>query len=211
MTMIKKNLKTVIICSVITLLPILAGLILWDRLPDKIAVHFNAAGVADSWADKAFAVFVLPAFMFAMFWICLLATSADPKSRNIDKKAFTVVLWIIPVISILVSAIIYSIALEIAIDIALIMPLCIGAMFVFIGNYMPKCRQNYSLGIKLPWTLNDEDNWRSTHRLAGILWVMGGIVIMALSPLKSVVLFFVLTGLLVIIPVAYSFLYYKKH
>ena len=75
---------------------------------------------------------------------------------------------------------------------------------------MPKCKQNYTMGIKLPWTLADEEVWNKTHRLAGFLWTMGGIIIVATAFLNSIVLFFSVTALLVIIPTVYAFVIYKN-
>ena len=54
----------------------------------------------------------------------------------------------------------------------------LGVLFIFAGNYLPKSRQNYTVGIRIPWTLDNEENWNKTHRLAGYLWVAGGIVML---------------------------------
>ena len=91
------------------------------------------------------------------------------------------------------------------------MPLFMGALFVIIGNYMPKCKQSYTIGIKIPWTLNDEENWNKTHRMAGFLWVIGGVVIMATAFLGTFQLLFVVLIPMVIIPFVYSYLLYKKN
>ncbi len=208
--MIKKNLKMLIITSVVILLPIIAGLILWNKLPEEVPIHFNAQGVADGWGGKGMAVFAMPVFMLAIHWLCAFITSIDPKSRNITSKNMTLVLWITPVLSIFVSGIIYSFALGYEININTIFPLFFGLLFIVIGNYMPKCKQNYSIGIKIPWTLNSEENWNYTHRLAGKTWVVGGILIIALSFLKTVWIFMAITIIMVIIPVIGSYLFNKK-
>ena len=80
--MIKKNLKVLIITSIIILLPILAGVVLWDQLPDPMPTHWNAAGEIDGWSSKPFAVFVLPLILLAIQWLCMLGTAADPKKKN---------------------------------------------------------------------------------------------------------------------------------
>lgn len=209
--MIKKNLKTLILTSVITLLPILAGLILWDKLPDEMATHFNAQGVADGFSSKAFSVFALPLFLLAVHWLCTVITSADPKKQNISGKSLKLVLWICPAISILISGIIYASALEVEMNISVIMSVFFGILFVAIGNYLPKCKQNYTMGIKISWTLNSEDNWNYTHRLAGKVWVIGGIIIFLTAFLKQYWIFPAITVIMVIIPVVCSYIYHKKH
>jgi len=209
--MIKQFKKTLIVTSIITLLPILAGLILWERLPETIATHFGADNQANGWSSKWFAVFGLPLILLAAEWFCMLVTSIDPKRKNINRKALGVALWIMPIVSLISSLVIYAYALEIPIDIGMIMFILLGVTFVLLGNYMPKTQQNYSLGIKLPWTLNDEDNWRATHRLAGFLWTLGGIIILISAIFKPIWLLLSVAVLMILLPTLYSYLYYKKN
>ena len=93
--MIKKNLKVLIITSVIILLPMLAGLVLWNKLPEQVPFHWNAAGEIDGWASKGVAVFVPSASMLALQWLCMLVTSADPKKQNHPEKVLFLVFWLI--------------------------------------------------------------------------------------------------------------------
>ena len=209
--MIKKNLPKLIITSLITLIPIIIGLILWDKLPDQVPVHWNINGDVDGFATKAQAVFVMPLVLVAFHWICVLGTLLDPKKQNINDKMFTLVLWIIPVISLLCNSLVYATATGHTVNVEIIMPLFMGALFVVIGNYMPKCKQSYTLGIKLPWTLNDEENWNKTHRMAGFLWVIGGVVIMATAFLGAFWILFVVLIPMVIVPFVYSYSLYKKN
>lgn len=208
--MIKKNLPKLIITSLVTLIPMIIGLILWDKLPDQVPVHWDINGTVDDYATKAQAVFLMPLVLVAFQWICVLGTSLDPKKQNINDKIFTLVLWIIPVISLLCNSMVYATALGHKVNVEVIMPLFIGMIFVIIGNYFPKCKQSYTVGIKLPWTLNDEENWNKTHRMAGFLWVIGGVIIMATAFLGTFRLFFVVLIPMVVIPLVYSYTLYKK-
>lgn len=209
--MIKKNLPKLIITSLVILIPILIGLILWDKLPDQVPIHWDINGAVDGYANKMQVVFAMPLVLVAFQWICVLGTSLDPKKQNVNDKMFTLVLWIIPVISLLCNSMVYVTALGHKISVEIIMPLFMGALFVVIGNYLPKCKQSYTVGIKLPWTLDDEENWNKTHRLAGFLWVISGIVIMATAFLGVFWIFFVLLIPMVIIPFVYSYILYKKN
>ena len=208
--MIKKNLPKLIITSIITLIPIIIGIILWDKMPEQVPVHWNINGEVDGFATKTQAVFIMPLVLVAVHWICVLGTNLDPKKQNISDKVFTLVLWIIPVLSLLCNSFVYATALGHNVNVEVIMPLFMGALFVIIGNYLPKCKQSYTMGIKLPWTLDDEENWNKTHRLAGFLWVVGGVVIMATAFLGVSWLLFVLLIPMVIVPTVYSYLLYKK-
>ncbi len=209
--MIKKNLPKLLITSLITLIPIVIGLILWDKLPDQVPVHWNINGEVDEYVTKTQAVFVMPLVLVALQWLCAFGTSLDPKKQNISDKTFTLVLWIVPVLSLVCNSMVYATALGHKVNVEVITPLFMGALFVVIGNYLPKCKQSYTVGIKIPWTLNDEENWNKTHRLAGFLWVIGGIVIMATAFLRVFWLFFVVLIPMVIVPFVYSYSLYKKN
>ena len=91
------------------------------------------------------------------------------------------------------------------------MPLLMGALFMIIGNWLPKCEQTYTMGIKLPWTFASEANWNATHRFGGKVWFFGGIITMLSAFWGSFWLLMVILALMVILPTVYSYLYYRKH
>ena len=208
--MIKKNLKTLIVTSILIVLPVLAGIILWDRLPEQMPTHWNAAGDIDGWTSKPFTVFGLPLILLAVQWLCVLGTLADPKKENHPTKILHLVLWIIPVLSLVLGTITYATALGKAVRVEVIMPILIGLILAIIGNYMPKCKQNYTIGIKVSWTLNDEENWNATHRFAGRVWVIGGIVIMLTGFFGGFWIFMIIVLLMVLAPILYSYLLFRK-
>ena len=208
--MIKKNLKILIITSVIILLPMVAGLILWNQLPNKIPFHWNAAGEVDGWASKPVAVFVPSAVMLALQWLCMLVTFADPKKQNHPEKVKVLVLWLIPIITFFISALMYVSALGVSVRVETLMPILLGLVFVAIGNYMPKCKQNYTIGIKIPWTLASEENWNRTHRLAGWVWVGGGIVMMLAGFFNAFWVTMVVVAIMTLVPVIYSYILHRK-
>ena len=208
--MIKKNLKVLIITSIIILLPILAGLILWNQLPEQMPTHWNAAGEVDGWSSKPFAVFGLPLIMVAAQWLCMLGTAADPKKNNHSEKILHLVLWIVPTLSVVLHAVTYATALGYAVPIEVVMPVLIGLVFTIIGNYLPKCKQNYTIGIKIPWTLDNEENWNRTHRFAGWLWTFCGIGIICTGFFGGFWVFLPITILMVVVPIFYSYMLHRK-
>jgi uncharacterized membrane protein len=208
--MIKKNLKILIITSIIILLPMVAGLVLWNRLPEQVPFHWNAAGEVDGWASRPVAVFVPSAMMLALQWLCMLVTSADPKKQNHPEKVMHLVLWLIPIITVFISALMYVSALGVSVRVETLMPILLGLVFVAIGNYMPKCKQNYTIGIKIPWTLASEENWNRTHRLAGWVWVGGGFVMLLSGFLGIFWLTLVPAIIMVAVPLIYSYILHKK-
>ena len=208
--MIKKHLKTLIITSILTLLPILAGLYLWDKLPEQVPSHWDVNGEIDGWSSKPFFVFGLPCIMLALQWLCVLGTAADPKKANHSGKVLHLVLWIIPVLSIVLSAMTYMITLGHSVRVEMIMPLIIGLIFTIIGNYLPKCKQSYTVGIKIPWTLNSEENWNRTHRFAGRLWLVCGLGIMLTALFGGFWVFLPIVLIMVLAPMVYSYLLHRK-
>lgn len=208
--MIKKNLKTIILTSLITLLPILIGIILWDRLPESLPTHWDFSGNIDGWSSKTFVVFALPFILLAMHLFVIISTLADPKRQNHPGKMLHIVYWLVPVMSVVLTAVTYYTGMGKDIPMETIAPTITGILFIALGNYMPKCRQNYTIGVKLPWTLNSEENWNKTHRLAGWVFVFGGTVITVLGffgltwPLLAVM------PILVIVPSVYSYILYRK-
>ena len=174
----KNDKRLIFLTSLVILLPICVGAALWGRLPDPMPTHFNFQGVPDGWSGKPFAVFGMPLFLLAVHLVCAFAVFHDPKADNVAGKIRALTLWICPAVSLFVAALTYSYALGgDSVSPNLFGMLFMGALFVVVGNYLPKCRQNYTVGIKLPWTLADEDNWNRTHRMAGPLWAAGGFLI----------------------------------
>ena len=205
----KENKSKVIITSIVTVFPMVIGFLLWNRLPEKIATHFGSEG-ADGWSTKLFAVVVLPLILLVIHLFCLGVTLNDPKKRNIGNMMMSVIFWIVPVVSLVSNLSIYGYALGMDLNIDMIVGILVGVMFLLLGNYMSKSHQNYTVGIKLPWTLNSEENWNRTHRLAGKLWIFAGILFIGNIFFQNWQIPFVVTIAVVIIPMIYSFLLYKK-
>ncbi len=208
----KKNNKTLILTTLLCLLPILLGLALYDRLPEQIAVHWNSAGEPDSYFPKLAAVLGLPGLFAGISLFVNFTLSRDPKAQQQSEVLRNIGLWFIPFLSLLLVPITLFIAMGAQIPIGTIAPLLLGLFLVVTGTYLPKCRQNYTVGIKLPWTLHSEENWNRTHRMAGVLWIAGGFIIAAASLLRVTWLpITVLIALvLVFVPFVYSYLLYKK-
>lgn len=209
--MFKRNKGILFLTTAVMLLPVVVGLLLWNILPEQVPMHWNAAGEVDGWGSRAMVVFGLPLFILAIHWICVLCTFIDPKAWDIHGKILHLVLWICPFISLLCNTFVYAAVLGYDLSIEIIMPLAFGLLFVVIGNLLPKCKSNYTVGIKLPWTLNNEENWNTTHRFAGKLWVTGGAVIMATSVFGNFIVFLAITLVMAIAPVIYSYWFFRRH
>ncbi len=202
--------RKLIITSIITLLPMLVGLILWNKLPDTIATHWGADNQANGWSSKEMVVFGIPVLLTFFHFIAVGVTMADPKRKNISKKMMNIVFWIVPVVSWVVFASVYATALGISVNIGLIGNILVGILFIVIGYFMPKSGQSYTVGIKLPWTLNDEENWNRTNRVSGYLFMICGIVFIVNAFFLSIVPMIISVLMLLIIPMIYSYIIYQK-
>lgn len=194
----------VVITLIITLCPIIIGLLLWDQLPDKVAIHFDSQNVPNGWGSKGFAVWGLPLFCFAAQLLSMVGLLADPKNKNITRKLVVPVVWIVPLCSVFANGAMYLYALEKKVNLALIVNIFVGILFLIIGNYLPKCKQNYTVGIKTPWTLDNEENWNKTHRFAGWCFLLGGVGFF-LNSLLQWKGFAVLLLIMCLLPIPYSF------
>ena len=212
--MIKKNKWTVILSSIATLLPILCGLLYWEQLPQSMVSHWGGDGVADGTAPKEFMVFGMPLIFLALHWLCMLGMTLDKKNVQSNKKIVAIIFWMMPVFSCVVNGMMYSVALEKEWNFFVIMPVLLGGMFLFIGNYLPKTTRNRTMGIKLPWTMGNDENWQKTHRLGGHLWVVGGILLICSAFLSIEISIGVLIAVACLgglVPSIYSYQLYKKH
>ena len=218
--MLKRYKAVMIITILLCLIPMAAGLILWDRLPDPMATHCGIDGEPNGWSSKAFTVFGMPLFLAVMELVCAVAMSLDPKSRNIAAKPLLVVFITMPVVSWFMAFTIYGYALGHRLNVGSLCCILIGALFIALGNYMPKNARNYSFGVRTPWALDDDENWTHTNRVGSICFMVSGAVTLltGLLTLKKTgagtACFIVIMAAALIssaVTIVYSYLYFRKH
>ena len=211
--MLKTHKKQLIAASLLTLLPTLVGLLLRNRLPEVIITHFGLNGQPDGWTPVSTFVVIMPLTVLALFWLCVFFTLRDPGNKNRNQKPLAMVLWIIPFISNLCCGLMFALALGVELDVINLTVAAMGLLFVIMGNYMPKCQMNATIGIKVSWAYTSDENWNATHRFAGRLWVICGIAVLlsALLPVKiSMYVFLPILFLMGLVPMFYSWRYYRR-
>lgn len=207
--MFQKYKKQLLFASAITLLPTVLGLFSRNYLQQQILARWGFDG---SVPLMAFLLFQ-PLFLLAVLWISFFFTARDPGNQNRNGKSLSLVLWIIPVLSSLMYAMVFAVSLGASQALPKAMPIFIGLMFAVIGNFMPKTKRNSTIGVKVSWTLASDENWNATHRFAGRLWFICGVLMMLSSCLPSrmgLPLFIGLVFFLAFAPMVYAYLYYKK-
>ena len=205
--MFKQHKIKIIISSIITAMPMLFGFAVWNKLPEKIATHWGVNGQPDQYSSKFTAVVLLPLILLAVHLFCFFATSCDKKNKEQNKKIFGMIFWICPCISLLLNGITYIVALGIEVDVLKIVIIFFSLFLIIIGNYMPKCKHNFTIGIRIPTTISSEANWYATHRFAGKLWVIMGLLLLTFVFLPQNLTFLSVIVLLiaVIVPIIYSY------
>ena len=159
----------------------------------------------------------ISAGLLAAHWLVLLIVFSDRRNReNQSRQAVGMIFWVMPFVSLLMGGVAVMIEQGVSSAGALssLMALGFGLMFLLLGNYMPKLRQNSFMGIRVKWTLDNEANWNATHRFAGKLWVAAGLLCMisALLPGKTMMVVFIASIVLAsVAPCVYSYRYYKQH
>lgn len=210
----KTNLKTMwrehkmllVLTSAVILLQMLVGVLLWDRLPDPMATHFNFHNEPDGWTSKPFAVFGMPLLLLGLHIMCLLLSCmSNIQMQNVSSRVKSLMLMIVPAASLLVTVLCYGYALGAPFAIDRIVWVFVGVIFALVGNYLPKVRRNATMGIRMPWTLADDEVWNRTHRFAAPVWVLCGLLMIVCGligsgPMIPIAAIVVVIGL----PIAYS-------
>lgn len=203
--------RTTLLTTIVCLIPVILGILLYPRLPDTIVTHWDGNGVPNGWASKMTGAVIFPGILVLVNLAFPLLLKTDPKYTNMNEKVKQLLHWLIPIISIFCSGSTLAAALGQDVKVNLIAPMFVGLLFTAIGNYLPKTTQSYTVGIKLPWTLNSEENWNKTHRMAGFLWVIGGIAMIIAGALGiGGIALIVIAAIMVLVPVIYSYLLYRK-
>lgn len=191
------------------------SLVVYGSLPEQVATHFGVTGEPDGWSSRSFAAFGLPLLAFFMYSLLSALPKIMPRQEN--HARFSETYWaVITMVMAFMSAmhvIILGKALGWPLDVPTFALLGIGAMFVILGNLMPRVKSNWLLGIRTPWTLESESVWRDTHRLGGRTMVIGGIVTMIAAFLPQTIQPWVAMGALLLgafVPAVYSYVLWKR-
>lgn len=153
----------------------------WPSRPDRIPVHWGITGEVDRYGGKAEGLLLLPSMAVLLYLVLLFAPRLDPGRLNYPgfAGAYTVIRTAVIALLAVIDAVVLLSARGVAIDMNRFIGLAVGAMFLVMGNVMGKLRPNWFFGVRTPWTLSSKRSWTHTHRLAGWVFVIGGITLMA--------------------------------
>ena len=211
----KTTLKSELPLLLIVALPFVYLALLWNQIPERVPLHWNFQGEIDRWGDKS-ELWLIPFLTTFLIYVIFLAVPAiDPKNRIQEMGAkYTQLKYIVTgCMAALAVVIIHMTRTEGTMSPAPLLAV-IGLLFALLGNYFKTVRPNYFIGIRTPWTLEHADIWNKTHQLAGVVWFVGGLLIVLLAALVNapwlMYLFIAVTSVLVLIPAVYSYLLYRR-
>ena len=171
--------NTTIIVLILIVAAMLAGLFLWNKLPDQMASHWDVNDQVNGYMSRTWGVFMVPLITLGMFLLFLIIPSIDPLKANIAqfREAFNLFIVLI------VAFMLYIHALSLAWNLGYtgfkmstsMLP-AMGLLFIFIGFMLRKAKRNFFIGIRTPWTLSNDRVWDETHRLGSILFMASGVL-----------------------------------
>ena len=207
---------TTIIVLVLVLAATIAGLSLWNRLPDQMASHWNVNDQVDGYMSKFWGVFLMPLITLGMFLLFLVIPNIDPLKANIAQFRDAFNLFIVLIVGFMV----YVYALTLLWNLGYtnfglgkaMMP-ALGVLFIFVGYMLRKARRNFFIGIRTPWTLSSDRVWDETHRIGAILFTISGVLALLGSFFGGMTAFVMLMVLVLgsaIFLVIYSYILYQR-
>jgi len=200
---------------ILILLPFVYLLTIWKTLPELVPTHFDLLGNPNGWSDKNGLILLIGGMGIGTYILMLLIPKFDPKKKieQMGDKYYSLRLLLTIFMSLLSIYILYA-GNGSKINPNLVIAL-IGALYAILGNYFQTLKPNYFIGIRTPWTLENEQIWKKTHRLAGRLWIAGGLLTIIISFLINsnlvIVIFFgIITTIIVLVPLVFSYTEFQK-
>jgi uncharacterized membrane protein len=200
---------------VLIVIAAVAVALIYGRLPEQVPTHWNFRGEVDDYGPRFPFAFLGP-LMSAGLWILLpVLRRVDPRRRNYERfdDTFWLLLNVLTIGMLYLHGLTLAVALGYDVNVSRGMLFGLGLLFAGLGNYLPRLRSNWWMGIRTPWTLESEEVWRRTHRLGGRTFVMGGLLCMLAAMLPwRVAPWLAMAGLILagLVPVIYSYVIWRQ-
>lgn len=196
------------------LVPIVFGMYYYNKLPDRVPVHFNYNNVPDNYAPKFFGVIGMPLLLLLLQAVLCIVNDLADKNKRANRKIIIASKWMIPVVSLVVNLMVILYSLGRASNIS--RPVCIllGVILIVLGNYLPKTKQNSTIGVRTKYTLGSEEIWNKASRITGYTMIVFGILFMVsafLGSLAAAVVLIAFIAAMLIVSFIYPYRLSKKH
>ena len=189
----------------------------YSRLPERVPIHWSLNGEVDNYASKAVGAFLTPAVMLILLGVFAALPAISPRGFDIERRsrAYQAICAAVLLLMLGIHVHLFLLATSVSKSYSSgYFSLLIGAIFVVLGNYLPKVPRNFFVGIRTPWTLADQDVWFRTHRVGGVVFFICGVLLMVVGPFlpqrASSVFPAALIGLAALSLVIYSYVVYRR-
>ena len=193
---------------------IFTSFLFYNELPVKMASHWNAQGIVDGYSSRVFNVLFFPLLEIFLFLLLTYVPKLDPKKKNIKlfESNYSLFISIMMIFMYIVQLQVFLWNIDIKVPIETSMPILMGILFIFVAHLIQSAKQNYTIGIRTPWTLASEKVWNKTHALGAKLFRVGGILtfLSSLIPKYSFISIFAFILAPSIYLFIYSYLEFKK-
>ncbi len=204
-----------LILWILIVIPFIYLIMVWKNLPAQVPTHFDLAGNPNDWSDKTSLPYMIGAMGIGSYLLMLFIPYFDPKKKieQMGEKYYSLRL----IMTIFMSAISFYllyVSNKGEINPNLLIAL-IGAFYVVLGNYLQSVKPNYFIGIRTPWTRENEETWKKVHRLVGKLWLVGGLITIFIAFIAKnnsllAITFGTVTAIISIVPILYSYIEFRK-
>ena len=175
------NRRAWIALGALCIVSFLGHLAIFPQLPDIVPTHWDAAGNVDGWSGRmtTLGLDLLPLGLLALFYAL---PKIDPRGKAYERMGsfYTGVVTLFTVFLICMTwtteLTVFGIIPQNESPIGIFTGVTVGIGLMLLGNYLPKVKRNYSFGCKTPWALDNDQNWRLTHRFGGVAMVLAGLV-----------------------------------
>ncbi|MDN6195863.1 MAG: SdpI family protein [Atopostipes suicloacalis] len=183
-------------------------------LPEQLPIHFNSQGIVDNYAGK-WSIFLAPIVILSILFLAEVLRDLDPKSKNYlnFEKNYYDIHFAVSLLMLFIQAYIIAFVSGWQVSINRLVYPAVALLFIFLGNLLPKVKHNYFVGIRTSWTIASEKVWYLTHRLAGKVFVLGGMAVILLNFFLAeymTIIFFIIVGIMVFLSIVASLYYYRK-
>ncbi len=199
---------------IVVLLAFVSGALLYARLPETLASHWNALGQVDGYMPRVWGVFLMPLIMVGMGLLFMAIPAIDPLKHNI--AAFRpqydrfIVLVMVFMFAVHAFTLLWNMGIQFSIN--RFMPVAMGLVFFFVGDLVRNAKRNFFVGIRTPWTLSSDVVWAKTHRLGAVLFQISGVVVVLGALIDRLAIWFILVPAIAagLIPTVYSYFEFRR-
>ncbi|MBW9172788.1 SdpI family protein [Clostridium estertheticum] len=191
------------------------GVYFYPSLPNRIPMNWNSNGQINGYGSKFFGAFGLALINLGVYLLFIVLPYIDPKRKNYEafQSTYQYLKYLLIIFFLGIEAYSLLIATGTIANTPDFTQIMVSLLFILLGNVMGRFKFNYFVVIKTPWTLADEKVWRKTHRMAGPIWVIGGIVNIVLTVIGVTfngIAFIIILAVMVVVPIVYSYIIYHK-